>query len=57
MLQKERIATQRSIEPSDPGTGIGNSSITFGYSDVAVSIPLRYMHTGVSLYHYQMWNQ
>jgi endoglucanase len=50
VAKKERIATQRSIEPSDPGTeALATQVSRLGIPTVSVSIPLRYMHTGAEL--------
>ncbi|HZK27964.1 MAG TPA: M42 family peptidase [Thermoclostridium sp.] len=47
---KEKIATQRSIEPGDPGTeALATQVSRLGIPTVTVSIPLRYMHTGAEL--------
>jgi len=50
VAKKERIATQRCIEPGNPGTEAWAIQISrLGIPTVEASIPLRYMHTGAEL--------
>lgn len=50
VAKKERILTQRCIEPGNPGTEAWAIQISrLGIPTVEVSIPLRYMHTAAEL--------
>lgn len=50
VAKKERIPTQRRIEPDDPGTEAWAVQVSrLGIPTVEVSIPLRYMHTAAEL--------
>lgn len=50
VAKKERIATQRCIEPGNPGTEAWAIQVSrLGVPTVEASIPLRYMHTAAEL--------
>lgn len=50
IAKKERIPVQRCVEPGDPGTEAWAIQVSrTGIATLEVSIPLRYMHTGVEL--------
>lgn len=50
VAKKERIPVQRCIEPGNPGTEAWAIQVSrTGVATLEISIPLRYMHTGVEL--------